>query len=311
MLDGSRWRTRRLAAASRRSTLKRFSLVAASAVVTAVKRGAALGDSSVEAHAANVLAARSVGERGVRAGALNSALQAPRHLVVGLETSESGWYDAAAWPIVQMLEDNYEAIRAEVLAAAGDGRLDGVAMRDSVAALVSQGDWAEVDIVRSGLVRHEAVNVLPFTASVVLSLPGNAAASMVRGGAKVSVLEPGTVIEAHTGSTNTRLRVHLGLDVPPGTLIAVGDAPPRTWAEGKCLVFDDSFVHAVWQNHTTRARTVLIVDVWHPGLDEAAKLESLEDSPHLRDVFKQWASRTAPAHTPPWPHAPYDAPRQL
>ena len=39
----------------------------------------------------------------------------------------------------------------------------------------------------------------------------------------------------------------------------------RRWQEGKILLFDDSFEHAV-HNETEAARLVLIVDMWHPGL---------------------------------------------
>lgn len=44
-----------------------------------------------------------------------------------------------------------------------------------------------------------------------------------------------------------RLTVHLGLIVPTGCSIYVGDDTPHTWEEGKCIVFDDSFEHYVCQ----------------------------------------------------------------
>ena len=60
----------------------------------------------------------------------------------------------------------------------------------------------------------------------------------------------------------------------------------REWAEGRCLMFDDSFEHdVIWlggggeeagrqpQDHGTpgEVRTVLLVDVWHPDVDEAGR----------------------------------------
>jgi aspartate beta-hydroxylase len=40
------------------------------------------------------------------------------------------------------------------------------------------------------------------------------------------------------------LRCHLGLVVPPGVRIRVGDEV-REWTAGECLIFDDSFEHEV------------------------------------------------------------------
>ncbi len=50
----------------------------------------------------------------------------------------------------------------------------------------------------------------------------------------------------------------------------------RTWEEGRCLVFDDSFTHEAW-NNSAQARLVLVVDLWHPDLtdDETALLTGL------------------------------------
>ena len=78
----------------------------------------------------------------------------------------------------------------------------------------------------------------------------------------------GTHLKAHVGPTNVRLRVHLGIDIPSsGWRIRVGDET-RTWEQGKCLVFDDSFVHEVWHDGDPNEppRVVLICDVWHPAI---------------------------------------------
>ena len=87
------------------------------------------------------------------------------------------------------------------------------------------------------------INVLPLTAGVLETLPE--VISMVRGAAKVSVIEGGTHLRPHCGPSNTRMRIHLGLSVPPGCEIRVGNRT-RGWAEGRTLAFDDSFEHEVW-----------------------------------------------------------------
>jgi aspartyl/asparaginyl beta-hydroxylase (cupin superfamily) len=39
------------------------------------------------------------------------------------------------------------------------------------------------------------------------------------------------------------------------------------WEEGKCIVFDDTFEHEVW-NRTDEERLVLLIDLWHPDLTQ-------------------------------------------
>ena len=67
-------------------------------------------------------------------------------------------------------------------------------------------------------------------------------------GAKLSRLRPNTHIRPHCGPATWRLRVHLGVRVPHGDfrlrLRAANET--RAWAEGRCLVLDDSFEHEAW-----------------------------------------------------------------
>ena len=60
-------------------------------------------------------------------------------------------------------------------------------------------------------------------------------------------MQPGTVVWPHTGPTNARLRLHLGLVVPEdykNVNLTVAEQT-RYWEEGKVLTFDDSFEHSV------------------------------------------------------------------
>ena len=135
----------------------------------------------------------------------------------------------------------------------------------------------------TGTVKRSTIELLPFTSKLVLSFPE--AATMVRGGSKVSVIEPDSLVKPHTGTSNARLRIHLGVRIPKqGVGIKVA-GETRVWETGKCLVLDDSFVHSVWQN-STEPRIVLIVDVWHPELDRAARLDALKTEPHLLNLYK-------------------------
>ncbi|CAK0869405.1 unnamed protein product [Prorocentrum cordatum] len=78
-----------------------------------------------------------------------------------------------------------------------------------------------------------------------------------------SALEPGARLRAHCGPSNLRLTCHLGLLVPPAgpCALRVGDGAARAWAPGRCVVFDDSYEHEVW-NDTAERRVVLLVRFW-------------------------------------------------
>ena len=76
-----------------------------------------------------------------------------------------------------------------------------------------------------------------------------------------SILAPGKVIPSHHGVTKGLVRCHLGLIVPPEPercFMDVGDVR-CTWQEGRTLLFDDTYPHAV-QNNTEHERVVLLFD---------------------------------------------------
>ena len=85
--------------------------------------------------------------------------------------------------------------------------------------------------------------------------------------ASLSLVEGNTVIPAHAGPTNTRLRAHLGLVVP-----RKGDVHMRIanqtvgWKPGKWTIIDDSFEHEII-NNTDKPRLILIIDFHHPDIN--------------------------------------------
>ncbi|XP_041522066.1 aspartate beta-hydroxylase domain-containing protein 1 isoform X3 [Microtus oregoni] len=92
------------------------------------------------------------------------------------------------------------------------------------------------------------------------------------GNAGFSVLLPGARLEGRCGPTNARVRCHLGLKIPPGCELVVG-GEPQCWAEGHCLLVDDSFLHTVAHNGSPEdgPRVVFIVDLWHPNVAGAER----------------------------------------
>lgn len=84
-----------------------------------------------------------------------------------------------------------------------------------------------------------------------------------------SLLEPKTRIPPHTGTTNTRLTVHLPLIVPPNCGFRVG-TQTREWHAGKLLIFDDTIEHEAW-NDSEEERVILIFDIWNPLMTAAER----------------------------------------
>ena len=115
--------------------------------------------------------------------------------------------------------------------------------------------------------------------------------TMVLDGSKVSLMQLGTIVRPHTGQTNARLRIHLGVAIPEGPRIRVSNET-RSWIEAKCLVIDDSYVHEVWHPGTER-RIVLIVDVCHPEMNDRMRRDSLSaSSPQQQDLYQRYTSDT-------------------
>lgn len=84
-----------------------------------------------------------------------------------------------------------------------------------------------------------------------------------------SSIKPGTHIRPHTGSSNLRMRLHLGLIVPEeglppadgGSYIRVGNQM-KVWAAGKCFAFDDTYEHkVVVPTSANTQRVILISDI--------------------------------------------------
>jgi beta-hydroxylase len=98
----------------------------------------------------------------------------------------------------------------------------------------------------------------PETGKLLDSIPGLSLAYF-------SVLAPGMHIKAHRGSYKGVLRCHLGLIVPePRTDVRMRVGSEMIhWEEGKCVVFDDTHKHEVW-NDTDGIRVVLLLDVLRP-----------------------------------------------
>ena len=181
--------------------------------------------------------------------------QRPNGFIKSLESH--AWWDAARFDWVPRLEAATSDILKEAMALRGNAQF-----RPQHDGITEKGDWNVFYLYNYGDRIEENCQRCPITASVVESIPR----ALEAGRIYFSVMTEGTVVKAHCGPVNTRIRCHLGLKVPADCAIRVaGEA--RRWEEGKCMVFDDSYEHDVW-NHGPGSRLVLILDVWHPDLKQ-------------------------------------------
>jgi len=203
-------------------------------------------------------------------------LQRPRAYFPGLTTQ--AWYEPSRFAWTAELEKAWVIIRQELLSIATPGQLQ--LHRQG---LTNAGRWNVYYLYQLGRKVEENCRRCPQTAQVIDSIADLTSTGLVY----FSVLTEGTHITPHCGPTNTRLRCHLGLVVPQGCRIRVG-SETRSWEEGRCLMFDDSFEHEVW-NSDQRARVVLVLDVWHPDLTTAevwALGQIIKMSTEARKFFK-------------------------
>jgi beta-hydroxylase len=168
--------------------------------------------------------------------------------------------DAEAFEWVERLEKNSEVIRQELVALLyGQKHLPNIQEISPRQTNLSRNDgWKSYFFFVLGHRIDESYIRCPETGKLLDSIPGLSLAFF-------SVLAPGMHIKTHRGSYKGVVRCHLGLIVPePRTDVRmrVGDKMIY-WEEGKCVIFDDTHKHEVW-NDTDGIRVVLLFDVFRP-----------------------------------------------
>jgi aspartate beta-hydroxylase len=177
-------------------------------------------------------------------------------------------HDPAAFWFVDLLAASHAAIRHEVDTVTRAGGTGFVPVDEP---LLDGGRWDQVVLWEGGRRFDRACSLFPVTAGVVGQIPE--ATTLGPGVVTLSWLHPGAHIIPHCGHSNSAIRVHLGVTVPDGPRIRVGDEVLR-WQEGRCIAFDDSFEHEVWHDGD-ESRIVLLIDVPHPDLDPVERSRRL------------------------------------
>ncbi|XP_073440036.1 aspartyl/asparaginyl beta-hydroxylase isoform X2 [Dendrobates tinctorius] len=202
-------------------------------------------------------------ELGHKRGHFASVWQRSLYNVDGLKAQawwtarETGYTD-----LVRALEANWKVIRDEGLAVMDESK--GLFLPEDEN-LREKGDWSQYTLWQQGRKNEKSCKAAPKTCALLERFPESTGCR--RGQIKYSVMHPGTHVWPHTGPTNCRLRMHLGLVIPRQSCKIRCANDTRSWEEGKVLIFDDSFEHEVWQDANSY-RLIFIVDVWHPELSQ-------------------------------------------
>jgi aspartate beta-hydroxylase len=167
------------------------------------------------------------------------------------------WHQPQEFALVRDLERNAPRIVAEA------GGIKGQDYTDEIEKIGRSGRWTVFPLYERGARNERNCKVCPAATKIVEAHPNVA---IMAGKVYFSCLDPHTRVAAHKGPTNMRVRCHFGIDTPVDCGIRVGTVTKR-WTPGRCIVFEDSFEHEVWNLSGCR-RVVLVVDLWHPDLSE-------------------------------------------
>jgi aspartyl/asparaginyl beta-hydroxylase (cupin superfamily) len=186
------------------------------------------------------------------------------------------FFDREHFPWMETLEAATDTIRGELMALL-DAGLPGFSPyvayapgtpENQFAPLNHNSKWSSLWLWKDGERQEEAIARCPQTAAVLEELPlcdqpGFAPTALF------SALAAHTRIPPHTGSTNTRLLVHLPLVLPGPAGFRVGNET-RGWRIGEAWAFDDTIEHEAW-NDADETRVIMIFDIWNPLLSAAER----------------------------------------
>jgi aspartate beta-hydroxylase len=132
-------------------------------------------------------------------------------------------------------------------------------------------DWRMLILKAYGAKVPHNIAQCPRLAALVAASPEVLSAS-------ISFLAPGKHVPPHRGPFRGVLRFYLGLAMPrsadgrPAAVLKIADREYRI-ADGECLLWDDTYVHEVW-NDSDALRTVLLLDVRRQGMPTDMELLS-------------------------------------
>ena len=189
----------------------------------------------------------------------------------------------------QILKDNWETIRAELLEVLKDEEaIPKFHEVDKIQRFINDGDkspWRVFMFKAYDNWQDSNCAKAPKTTALLKQVPGITTAMF-------SILGPYKHIPPHNGFYKGVYRYHLGLVIPKSGECYIENGGQRyDWKDGEDVLFDDTYKHAVW-NKTDETRVVLFCDVFRTDLPKIFQpvnrwVYSLrEKSPRLKKVLK-------------------------
>lgn len=170
------------------------------------------------------------------------------------------FFDNKDFPIAEVLEENYEIIKAEFEKM--QARVDEFAPFQDISPdqiYISNDDKWKMFFLKAGKIRFER-NCLEFPETMkILDSDKNIVS------AYFSVIHANKMLMPHEGPWCGVLRMHLGIKIPTDGkgCILVADKKEYRWEEGKVVVFDDTYEHFA-VNLSSDYRVVLFLDHMRP-----------------------------------------------
>jgi len=163
------------------------------------------------------------------------------------------------FPNSVLLEENWVRIREELLEVLKNAdAIPKFHEVDSIQRFISGRDdipWRSFGIKAFDSWVEPNASMVPFTTGLLQQMPEVTLAMF-------SILDPGKRIPRHFGFFKGIFRYHLALIVPnDGECYIICGGQKYFWKEGEGVLFDDTFIHEVW-NNTQNRRVVLFMDIY-------------------------------------------------
>ncbi|MBX3023705.1 aspartyl/asparaginyl beta-hydroxylase domain-containing protein [bacterium] len=168
------------------------------------------------------------------------------------------YLDLAAFPELELLRRNWEAIRDEARALHEAGHIRATEGHDDVYgnSLFKKG-WRRFYLKWYGDPLASARRLCPTSVALLEQLPRVHAAMF-------SLVGPRSRLGKHRDPLAASLRYHLGLITPNSDACRIlVDGVPYAWRDGEGVLFDETYLHWV-ENDTDESRIVLFCDVERP-----------------------------------------------
>lgn len=159
--------------------------------------------------------------------------------------------------------------------------------------ITTDDKWKTFFFYGFGIKAEQNCAKCPVTTSVLEQIPDLLTAFF-------SILHPKKHIPAHEGLFKGIIRSHLGLVIPgkKGECRMKLDKQTLYWEEGKAFVFDDTYMHEVW-NDSDDIRVVLLIDTIRPFKKPFAKINKgiidlIIGSSHVKDAVghhREWENK--------------------